>query len=111
MKIRKSLVVLRHGLFKAGEKLILRTARIARLEREFLWTVGHTKGCLMGLVEAARGEITGLSVVILMLSRKQQKNERKRSESQARGQLGRREKLAVRKSRLYAYRTFRELHH
>jgi hypothetical protein len=39
----------------------------------------------MGLVEIVRSEIMGLSVVIPMLSRKQRKNERRHSKSQALG--------------------------
>jgi len=108
MKTKRSLVVLQYGSFKGGERLLLRIAQIARMEKESSQTAEHSKGCSMGLVEIARSEIMGLSIVSQMLSRKQRKNERRRSKSQALGQPGLYRKLEARKPRLEC-RTFREL--
>jgi len=99
--------VLQHGLFNAGEKILLRPAQIARMVKEYSWIAGHSKDCSMGLVGIARSEITVLDAVTLMLSRKQRKNERRRSKSQHPGLPGLHRRLAARKSKSWTCRTFR----
>jgi hypothetical protein len=60
-------------------------------------------------MEIVRSEITVLNAAILMLSRKQRKNERRRSKSQEPERPELRRKLAPRGSKSQEYRTFREL--
>jgi hypothetical protein len=107
MKIRKSLVVLQRGLSKVGEKLLLKNVQIARMGKEFLWIVGHSKTCLIELVEIIRNEIMVLNAVILMLLRKQQKHEKRHFKSQNLGQRGRNRRQAAISFEHLRYRTFR----
>jgi len=75
---------------------LLKTALIARMAKEYSWTVGHTGHCLMVLVEITRSEITVLNAVT---PKRQQQIERRRSQSQVPELLGLRRKLAMRDSR------------
>jgi hypothetical protein len=99
IKIKKSLVILRHGSFKAGVRILLKTAQIIRIIKEYSWITGHSEDCSMVLIKIIRSEITVLNIATLMLSRKRRENERRRSKSQEPERPELRRKLALRGSK------------
>jgi hypothetical protein len=91
---------LRHGSFKAGVRILLRTAQIIKMIKEYLWIAGYSEDCSTVLIEIIRSEITVLNVATLMLLREQRKNERRRLKSQELERPELRRKLAPRGSKL-----------
>jgi hypothetical protein len=62
-------------------RILLKTAQIIKMIKEYSWIAGHSEDCSMVLIKIIRNEITVLNTAILMLSREQRKNERRRSKS------------------------------
>jgi hypothetical protein len=91
---------LRHRSFKAGVRMLLKTAQIIKIIKEYSWIAGHSEDCSMILMKIVRSEITIFNVAILMLSKEQRKNERRRSKNQKPERPELRRKLAPRESKL-----------
>jgi hypothetical protein len=69
---------LRHELFKAGVRILLKTTQIIKIIKEYLWIAGHSEDYLMVLIGIIRSEITVLNAATLILLKEQRKNERRR---------------------------------
>jgi hypothetical protein len=80
-------------------RILLRTAQIIKMIKEYSWIAGHSEDCSMVLMKIIRSEITVLNTATLMLSREQRKNERRRSKSQEPERPELRRKLAPRESK------------
>jgi hypothetical protein len=60
---------LRHELFKAEIRILLRTAQIIRMIKEYSWIAGHSEDCSMIFMKIIRSEITVLNIATLMFLR------------------------------------------
>jgi hypothetical protein len=72
---------LRHGSFKAGVRILLKTTQIIRIIKEYSWITGHSEDYSIVFIRIIKSEITVLNIAILMLLREQRKNERRRSKN------------------------------
>jgi hypothetical protein len=60
---------LRHKSFKTKIRILLKTAQIIRIIKEYLWIAGHSEDYSMVFIKIIRSEITMLNVATLMLLR------------------------------------------